>query len=71
MNPQNNFITKHEWWTLVALAVAAALALATVIATVTWIIHNRLASRRRRTNLQVRLHLNKQYQLLVVCDTSP
>lgn len=47
-----NFMTQHEWWTLVAVAVAVALAIAAVITTLAWIVHNRIASRNRRTNLQ-------------------
>ena len=64
-------MTKHEWWTVVGLAVAAALAMAAVISTIAWIIRNRLSSRRRKNNLQVRFCLNKQYNLFVYCHTSP
>ncbi|XP_045103360.1 cell wall integrity and stress response component 4-like [Portunus trituberculatus] len=48
----SNLMSKHEWWTLAILAVVAALALAAVVSAVTWIIYNRIASRRRRTNLE-------------------
>lgn len=64
-------MSKHEWWTLAILAVVAALALAAVVSAFTWIIYNRIASRRRRTNLEVKFCLNKQYEVLAVCDTSP
>ncbi|MPC81692.1 hypothetical protein E2C01_076323 [Portunus trituberculatus] len=60
-------MSKHEWWTLAILAVVAALALAAVVSAVTWIIYNRIASRRRRTNLEGKFCLNKEYEVLAVC----